>query len=66
MILVAYFQSKQEWLDLPNGQKIVCLKDCWIIHQSTKFQDWIKEKYLNICLLFAVTNCTLKLCNLVM
>ncbi len=61
MILVPYFQSKQEWLALPSGQKIVCLMDCWIIHQSTKFQDWIKEKYLNICLLFAVTNCTLKL-----
>jgi hypothetical protein len=48
-------------LDLPNNQKMVWFIDCWNVHCSSKFQDWMKEKYPNICLLFVPTNCTSKL-----
>jgi hypothetical protein len=61
MNLVCYFQWECEWLDLLNDQKMVSFIDCWNVHWSSEFWGWMKEKYPNICLLFAPANCTSKL-----
>ncbi|CAM6129979.1 unnamed protein product [Calypogeia fissa] len=77
-------ESMQEWIELlylpyvaqkceergldVRVQKSVLLLDCYSVHKSLAFRDWLKKTYPLICLLFIPGGCTSKLqpCDVVL
>ncbi len=57
-LLLAYLHKQIQQLDLQANQKLVWLIDCWSVHKSKDFLDWIKKKHPNILVVFVPTNCT--------
>jgi hypothetical protein len=41
--MVPYHQAQIELLGLQIDQKLVQLLDCWSVHKSQEFLDWIKK-----------------------
>jgi hypothetical protein len=41
---------------IERKSKLICIIDCWKIHKSKTFFDWVKQKHPNV--VFAVVNCT--------
>ncbi len=44
--------------NLASDTKMIVYLDCWTIHRSKNFCEWIKAKYLFIIFLFKTANCT--------
>jgi hypothetical protein len=57
-ILQPYRLKKLLELNLDEDSKLIWLLDCWNIHMSREFIDWIKEVHPTILLIFIPTNCT--------
>jgi len=56
-ILLSYLHSQIKQLGLPKHKKMVWLLDCWFVHKSKEFLDWMKEDHPNILVIFIPTNC---------
>jgi hypothetical protein len=57
-ILIPYKKDQMEKLALLKDQKMVWLIDCWSIHKSKEFLDWMKSKFPSVCIIFIPANCT--------
>jgi hypothetical protein len=44
-----------------SKQKMVWLIDCWKVHTSEEFRNWLKENHPLVHYLYVVANCTSKL-----
>jgi hypothetical protein len=60
-ILEPYLASKIAMHNLPKNQKLIWLIDCWSVHKSSEFLNWIKSKHANILVIFVHANRTSKL-----
>lgn len=60
-VLAPYFKRKIEELGLPQQQKCVWVIDCWPVHISAAFRDFMKTDFPWILVLFVPPNCTSKL-----
>jgi hypothetical protein len=60
-VLLAYLHKWIQQLDLQANQKLVWLINCWSVHKSKEFLDWIKKKHPNILVMFVFANCTSEL-----
>jgi hypothetical protein len=56
-VMVPNHQVQIELMGLQTHQKLVWLLDCWNVHKSQEFLDWIKEKHPNILVVFVQANC---------
>jgi len=57
-IIMPYFERKKKELGLPQMQNSLWKIDCWSVHKSAEFWDWMGETHRNICLLFVPGGCT--------
>jgi len=55
-ILMPYRKVQVEELVLLEDQKLVWLINCWSIHKSKEFLDWMKLKYQKMCVIFILAN----------
>jgi len=47
--------------DLNANAHILLLLDCWAVHKSAEFRDWLQREHPRIHLVFVPANCTSKL-----
>lgn len=57
-ILVPYFMSQRAHHNLPVNQRCILQIDCWSVHRSARFLDWMAEEYPWIIVLFVPGGCT--------
>jgi hypothetical protein len=43
MVLLTYLHKQIQQLNLQTNQKLVWLINCWNVHKSKEFLDWIKK-----------------------
>jgi hypothetical protein len=55
-VMVLYHKTQIELLGLQTHQIMVWMLDCWNVHNGQDFLDWIKQKYLNILVVFVLAN----------
>jgi hypothetical protein len=60
-IIHPYILSVIEKQNLKEEQKAILLLDCWSVHKSKEFREFIRKYYDNILLVFIPPNCTSKL-----
>jgi hypothetical protein len=56
--MMPYFHNQIQQQTLPNNQTMVWLLDCWFVHQSKEFLDWMNNKHSNILVIFVLANYT--------
>ncbi|CEL59119.1 hypothetical protein RSOLAG1IB_12252 [Rhizoctonia solani AG-1 IB] len=56
--LVPYFLWERNRLGLPSTQRCVLQLDCWSVHRSVQFRDWISNNHPWIILMFVPGGCT--------
>lgn len=56
--LVPYFVSQRVQHSLPKTQQCILQIDCWTVHRSTRFRNWMAENYQWIILLYVPGSCT--------
>jgi hypothetical protein len=47
-IIVTYFNKKKDGLGLPSKQCSLWMIDCWSVHKSKEFCDWMKKTHPTI------------------
>jgi hypothetical protein len=47
--------------DLNANAHVLLLLDCWAVHKSAEFRDWLQKEHPRIHLVFVPANCTSKL-----
>jgi hypothetical protein len=57
-IIAPYFESKKKELGLDPSQFSIWKVDCWSIHKSKEFLDWMKGYHPRIIVLFVPGGCT--------
>ncbi|KAF7371545.1 DDE superfamily endonuclease [Mycena venus] len=57
-VIAPYFEAKKTELGLPSSQFSIWTIDCWSVHRSKKFLDWMKQNHPTIILLFVPGGCT--------
>ena len=57
-IISPFFEQKKKELGLPPEQKSLWYIDCWSVHRSKDFRDWMAANHKNIVLVFVPANCT--------
>ncbi|KAG9073858.1 hypothetical protein FRC06_011105 [Ceratobasidium sp. 370] len=57
-ILVPYFISQREQHNLPESQRCILQIDCWSVHRSEIFLDWMEKTYPWIDIKFIPAGCT--------
>ncbi|EKM78198.1 hypothetical protein AGABI1DRAFT_129327 [Agaricus bisporus var. burnettii JB137-S8] len=57
-IIAPYFERKKQELGLPQTQHSIWKIDCWSVHRSRSFREWMKENHPNIILVFVPGGCT--------
>lgn len=59
-IIAPYFERKKKDLGIenPEEQSSMWKIDCWSVHRSDEFMDWMKEAHPNIIVIFVPGNCT--------
>ncbi len=58
MILVPYFTMVKVRLGLPPEQCVLWLIDCWSVHRSVEFLDWMATYHKTIIIIFIPAGCT--------
>nr|BAV58298.1 hypothetical protein [Ulva partita] len=61
LILAPFLRAKIQELGLPENQKVLYIIDCWPVHISASFQQWMRDEYSWILVLYIPPNCTSKL-----
>lgn len=56
-ILVPYFLSQRALHNLPVNQSCILQIDCWSVHRSARFLDWMAKTYPWIIILFVSGSC---------
>ncbi|KAF8991657.1 hypothetical protein BDQ17DRAFT_1432923 [Cyathus striatus] len=51
-VLTPYFADTRRKLGLPPDQVVIWIIDCWLVHQSAEFQDWMHIHYPHIIILY--------------
>jgi hypothetical protein len=59
-VLAPYFDAKRKELGLKSDQKAVLILDCWSVHKSAEFRNFLRVEYGNIILLYVPACCTSK------
>jgi hypothetical protein len=59
-ILIPYLDREVERLNLLDSQNMVWLIDCWSVHTSVAFRDWMSKNHPHILVLYVPANCTAK------
>ena len=57
-VLTSYISFQVNQMGLPKDQDMIWLIDCWIVHISKEFGEWMKAIHPQIHVLFIPTNCT--------
>jgi hypothetical protein len=57
-IIAPYFDKKKHELGLPSSQCTLWMIDCWSVHKSEEFRDWMKKTHPTIIISFVPGNCT--------
>ncbi|KAF7333774.1 ATP-binding cassette sub-family A member 6 [Mycena venus] len=57
-IIAPYFEATKKKLGLLLSQVSIWKIDCWSVHKSAKFREWMKANHPNIILLFVPGSCT--------
>ncbi|KAF7341463.1 ATP-binding cassette sub-family A member 6 [Mycena venus] len=57
-VIAPYFEAKKMELDLPPSQFSIWTIDCWSVHRSKEFLDWMKQNHPTIILFFVPGGCT--------
>jgi hypothetical protein len=57
-MLIPYKKDQVEKFALLKDQNMVWLIDCWLVHKSKNFMDWMKLKLSSVCIIFIPTHCT--------
>jgi len=60
LVLAPYFDGKRKELGLKTDQKAVLILDCWSVHKSADFRNFLRIDYENVILLFVPACCTSK------
>jgi hypothetical protein len=58
VILVPYYHRVKEKNGWPLDYPCIWIIDCWSVHKSALFLDWLRETYSWIHVLFVPANCT--------
>jgi len=61
VIIGPYLKAQKQELGLPADQVCVVLLDCWSVHRSVEFREFIKTEFPYIRLLYIPACCTGKL-----
>jgi hypothetical protein len=59
-ILVSYLDKEVERLNLADSQNMIWLIDCWSVHTTVAFRDWMSKNHPRILVLYVPANCTSK------
>lgn len=57
-IIAPYFDRQKKELGLPNSQCAMWMIDCWSVHRSQEFRDYMREKHPTIIVSFVPANLT--------
>lgn len=57
-IIAPYFDAKKTELGLPPSQCSLWMIDCWSVHKSEEFRDWMKKAHQSIIISFVPGNLT--------
>ena len=57
-IIALYFDHQNKELGLPNSQSVMWMIDCWSVHRSQEFSDYMREKHPTIIISFIPANLT--------
>jgi hypothetical protein len=57
-IISPYFELKKKELGLSQNQHAIWKVDCWSVHRSREFIDWMEGKYPLIIVIFIPGGCT--------
>ncbi|KAJ7210221.1 hypothetical protein C8J57DRAFT_987678, partial [Mycena rebaudengoi] len=57
-IIAPYFDKMKKELNLPSTQCSIWKIDCWSVHRSTQFRDWLKKHHPTILLCYVPGGCT--------
>ncbi|KAF9025558.1 hypothetical protein BDZ89DRAFT_887334, partial [Hymenopellis radicata] len=57
-VVAPYFEQTKEELGLSHEQYSLWKIDCWSVHKSREFLDWMAAHHENIIVLFIPGNCT--------
>ncbi|KAJ7125507.1 hypothetical protein C8R43DRAFT_867773, partial [Mycena crocata] len=57
-IIAPYFEETKKRLGLPPTQISIWKIDCWSVHKSEAFRNWMKKNHPTIILLFVPGGCT--------
>ncbi|KIL58200.1 hypothetical protein M378DRAFT_86826 [Amanita muscaria Koide BX008] len=57
-IIAPYFDKKRKELSLLQSQTALWKIDCWSVHKSAEFHEWMKNTHKNIIVLFIPGGCT--------
>ncbi|THV00922.1 hypothetical protein K435DRAFT_818166 [Dendrothele bispora CBS 962.96] len=59
-IIVPYFEQKkcELGIDKPEEQHSIWKIDCWSVHKSREFLNWMKETHPTVIVIFVPGNCT--------
>lgn len=56
--LAPYFVAQRQQHGLPDTQRCILQIDCWTVHRSAKFRDWMAKNYPWIIILYVPGGCT--------
>ncbi|KII90298.1 hypothetical protein PLICRDRAFT_85595, partial [Plicaturopsis crispa FD-325 SS-3] len=57
-ILVPYIRAQITKLGLPEDQYAIWIIDCWSVHRSKEFLDWMSNSHPRIIVIFVPGGCT--------
>ncbi|KAF8604335.1 hypothetical protein BDV93DRAFT_440797, partial [Ceratobasidium sp. AG-I] len=57
-IVLPYVAAERQRLKLPSSQRIILLLDCWSVHRSKEFLDWMRQNHSFIRIVFVPGGCT--------
>jgi hypothetical protein len=55
-ILVSYLDKEVERLNLADSQNMIWLIDCWSVHTTVAFRDWMSKNHPRILVLYVPAN----------
>ncbi len=60
-VLLPHAERMISMHDLNANAHVLLLLDCWAVHKSAEFRDWLQKQHPHIHLVFVPANCTSKL-----
>ena len=57
-IFLPYCTAMIQEYSLPLDSKMILYIDCWTVHQSKEFRNWMKEAHPELILIYVLAGCT--------